>query len=82
MERGKEVLAALRDHRLAREDKVLRTLSRLGEATLDELTPAVYDDVALERHRWARLTLEAHLIKLARESRARERNGVWRLSRP
>ena len=82
MERGKEVLAALRDHRLAREDKVLRTLSRLGEATLDELTPLVYDDVAVERHRWARLTLEAHLIKLARESRAGERNGVWRLSRP
>ena len=82
MEHGKEVLAALRDHRLAREDKVLRTLSRLGEATLDELTPAVYDDVAVERHRWARLTLEAHLIKLARESHARERNGVWRLSRP
>jgi len=82
MERGKEVLAALRDHRLAREDKVLRTLSRLGEATLDELTPVVYDDVAVERHRWARLTLEAHLIKLARESRAGERNGVWRLSRP
>ena len=82
MERGKEVLAALRDHRLAREDKVLRTLSRLGEATLDELTPVVYDDVAEERHRWARLTLEAHLIKLARESRAGERNGVWRLSRP
>jgi len=82
MERGKEVLAALRDHRLAREDKVLRTLSRLGEATLDELTPVVYDDVAVKRHRWARLTLEAHLIKLARESRAGERNGVWRLSRP
>jgi glyoxylase-like metal-dependent hydrolase (beta-lactamase superfamily II) len=82
MERGKEVLAALRDHRLAREDKVLRTLSRLGEATLDELTPVVYDDVAVERHPWARLTLEAHLIKLARESRAGERNGVWRLSRP
>jgi glyoxylase-like metal-dependent hydrolase (beta-lactamase superfamily II) len=82
MERGKEVLAALRDHRLAREDKVLRSLSRLGEATLDELTPVVYDDVAVERHRWARLTLEAHLIKLARESRAGERNGVWRLSRP
>ena len=82
MERGKEVLAALRDHRLTREDKVLRTLSRLGEATLDELTPVVYDDVAVERHRWARLTLEAHLIKLARESRAGERNGVWRLSRP
>jgi glyoxylase-like metal-dependent hydrolase (beta-lactamase superfamily II) len=82
MERGKEVLAALRDHRLAREDKVLRTLSRLGGATLDDLTPVVYDDVAVERHRWARLTLEAHLIKLARETRACERNGVWRLNHP
>ncbi|MHB8475411.1 MAG: MBL fold metallo-hydrolase [Steroidobacteraceae bacterium] len=82
MERGKEILAALYDHRRAREEKVLRTLIRSGGATLDELTPAVYDDVAVERHRWARLTLEAHLIKLARESRARELNGVWRPSRP
>jgi hypothetical protein len=40
----------------------------------------VYDDVAVERHRWARLTLEAHLIKLAREQRAGERDGLWRLT--
>jgi glyoxylase-like metal-dependent hydrolase (beta-lactamase superfamily II) len=79
MERGKEVLTALRAHRLAREEKVLRGLARLGAATIDELTPVVYDDVAMERHRWARLTLEAHLIKLARERRAGERDGVWRL---
>jgi glyoxylase-like metal-dependent hydrolase (beta-lactamase superfamily II) len=82
MERGKEILSALRAHRLAREEKVLRTLSRLGEATLDELTPVVYDDVDALRHRWARLTLEAHLIKLARESRAGEHGGVWRLNPP
>jgi glyoxylase-like metal-dependent hydrolase (beta-lactamase superfamily II) len=80
MERGKEVLAALRAHRLAREDKVLRALRGLGAATIDELTPVVYDDVAAERHRWARLTLEAHLIKLARERRAGESHGVWRLN--
>jgi glyoxylase-like metal-dependent hydrolase (beta-lactamase superfamily II) len=80
MERGKEVLAALRAHRLAREEKVLRGLRRLGAAGLDELTPVVYDDVAVERHRWARLTLEAHLIKLARERRAGESDGVWRLN--
>jgi len=82
MERGKEILTALRAHRLAREEKVLRTLSRLGEATLDELTHVVYDDVDALRHRWARLTLEAHLIKLARESRAGEHGGVWRLTPP
>jgi glyoxylase-like metal-dependent hydrolase (beta-lactamase superfamily II) len=82
MERGKDILAALRAHRLAREDKVLGSLRRIGAATLDELTPVVYDDVAAERHPWARLTLEAHLIKLAREGLAGERDGHWRLSRP
>ncbi len=82
MDRGKQILSALRAHRMAREEKVLRTLSRLGSATLDELTPAVYDDVAVERHPWARLTLEAHLIKLARESRAGECGGIWRLAQP
>jgi glyoxylase-like metal-dependent hydrolase (beta-lactamase superfamily II) len=79
MERGKEVLRALRLHRLAREEKVVQSLRRLGRATLDELTAAVYDDVALERHRWARLTLEAHLIKLVRERRVGDSDGIWRL---
>lgn len=79
MESGKDVLAALRAHRLAREEKVLRALRRLVAATLAELTAVVYDDVAVERHRWARLTLTAHLIKLAREHRAGEHDGLWRL---
>jgi glyoxylase-like metal-dependent hydrolase (beta-lactamase superfamily II) len=82
MERGKEVLASLLAHRLDREAKVLRSLRRLSAATLDELTAVVYDDVAVERHRWARLTLEAHLIKLAREGRAGESDGLWRLKSP
>jgi glyoxylase-like metal-dependent hydrolase (beta-lactamase superfamily II) len=82
MEHGKEVLSALRDHRLAREQKVLRGLRQFAGATLDVLTPVVYDDVAVERHRWARLTLEAHLIKLAGEGRAGEIDGVWRPIQP
>ena len=76
------MLTSLRDHRLAREQKVLRSLRQLAAATLDELTPVVYDDVPVDRHRWARLTLEAHLIKLAGEGRAGEIDGVWRLSQP
>ena len=80
MERGKQILTALRAHRLASEQKVLDGLRRLVAATLDDLTAAVYDDVAVERHRWARLTLEAHLIKLVREHRASERDGLWRLT--
>jgi hypothetical protein len=79
MDQGKQVLQALRAHRLAREDKVLRSLAKLREATLDALTPVVYDDVPADRHQWARLTLEAHLIKLAREARVSEQSGVWQL---
>jgi glyoxylase-like metal-dependent hydrolase (beta-lactamase superfamily II) len=79
MSDGKKVLEALRAHRLAREAKVLRNLATLGSATLDQLIPQVYDDVPADRHQWARLTLQAHLIKLAQEGRAAEKNGNWRI---
>jgi glyoxylase-like metal-dependent hydrolase (beta-lactamase superfamily II) len=79
IERGKHMLVALRTHRLKRESKVIRCLEGLGPRSLEELTPAVYDDVPPERHAWARLTLEAHLIKLVRDGRASETNGRWQL---
>jgi glyoxylase-like metal-dependent hydrolase (beta-lactamase superfamily II) len=79
MPHGKRVIEALIAHRLARESKVLRCL---GEgATIESLTPRVYDDVASERHAWAKLTLEAHLIKLAREGKVQEDAGLWRVTR-
>lgn len=81
MGRAKRMLELLRAHRMAREQKVLRNLDNRAGATLDSLTPAVYDDVSAERHPWARLTLEAHLIKLAHEGRVTENNGLWRLAR-
>jgi len=76
MSRGKRVLAMLRAHRMARERKVLDRLTE--PSTLDTLTPAVYDDVPKDRHPWARLTLEAHLIKLGREGKVAESGGLWR----
>ncbi len=81
MEHGKTVLTMLHAHRMAREDKVLRCLADhfAGPATLDSLTTIVYDDVAVERHPFARLTLEAHLIKLAREGKVGEHDGIWRV---
>jgi glyoxylase-like metal-dependent hydrolase (beta-lactamase superfamily II) len=78
LERPKRVLAALRAHRIAREDKVLRRLAGVSQATLAALTPLVYDDVPADRHPWARLTLEAHLIKLEREGRVAQHDGHWR----
>ncbi|HEX4153308.1 MAG TPA: MBL fold metallo-hydrolase [Steroidobacteraceae bacterium] len=77
MSRGKRVLEMLRAHRMGRERKVLAGLAT--PATLDALTPAVYDDVPADRHVWARFTLEAHLIKLEREGKVVEKDGLWQL---
>jgi glyoxylase-like metal-dependent hydrolase (beta-lactamase superfamily II) len=81
MGRGKQAIGLLHAHRLAREDKVLRSLATLGAVTLDRLTPVVYEDVAPERHAFAKLTLEAHLIKLARDGRVIEHEGTWQVCR-
>ncbi len=64
-------VAGLVEHRLARERKVIAGLSALGEGDLDALVKVVYDDVDAARHEWAKLSLSAHLIKLASEGRAR-----------
>ncbi len=79
MTRGKRVVELLRAHRLARESKVLRCLG--DGASIDELTPAVYDDVPPDRHSWAKFTLRAHLIKLARDGKVAEHDGIWRAVR-
>jgi glyoxylase-like metal-dependent hydrolase (beta-lactamase superfamily II) len=64
-------------HRERREAKVLGALGMLGRATLDELLPRVYDDVAPQLHGLARLSLEAHLVKLERETRCGREGMVW-----
>jgi len=79
MPRGHRVVEALRLHRMTRESKLLRVMATLGPAPLERLTPPVYDDVAPDRHSWARLTLEAHLIKLEREGRVAQDGGNWRI---
>ncbi len=63
------------NHRMQREQKVLDGLTRLGECDLDALVKVVYDDVDQERHSMAKLSMTAHLIKLAAEGRARQREG-------
>ncbi|MGF1605644.1 MAG: MBL fold metallo-hydrolase [Rhodothalassiaceae bacterium] len=63
-------LAAVKAHRLAREDKVLAALSG-GPATLPELLARVYDDVPKALYPAAARSLLAHLIKLAEDRRVR-----------
>ena len=64
-------------HRARREAKVLKVLGTLGRARLDELLPKVYDDVRPELLPIARLSLEAHLIKLVREGRSGRDGDAW-----
>jgi glyoxylase-like metal-dependent hydrolase (beta-lactamase superfamily II) len=64
-------------HRLLRESKALGALGRVGPATLEALTPFVYDDVPAFKHPWASRSLLAHLLKLQADGRAAERDGIW-----
>ena len=66
-------------HRLGREKKVIGGLARLGEASIEELLPVVYDDVPLHIHRWAARSLCAHLDKLVAEGAARAVAGRYTL---
>jgi glyoxylase-like metal-dependent hydrolase (beta-lactamase superfamily II) len=76
------VIGGVIEHRLQREAKVRRALSQVRGGTLDALLEFVYDDVPVAMHRWARLTLEAHLIKLQRDGDCRCVEGRWFLSGP
>ena len=66
-------------HRLAREGKVIASLQKLGNASLDELLPLVYEDVPARVHRWAARSLTAHIDKLAAEGAVREAGGRFSL---
>jgi glyoxylase-like metal-dependent hydrolase (beta-lactamase superfamily II)/8-oxo-dGTP pyrophosphatase MutT (NUDIX family) len=66
-------------HRLAREQKVMSALARLGAPTADELVREVYDDVAARLHGVALRSLNAHLDKLVADGRARAAEGRWSL---
>ncbi len=72
------VIDAVIAHRARREAKVLCVLNALGKGRLAELLPRVYDEVRPELLPIAKLTLEAHLIKLAREGRASCQGDEWR----
>lgn len=72
------VIDALIAHRLRREAKVGDRLAALGEGSLDDLLPLVYDDVDPALHGLARNSLLAHLIKLERDGLVTRADGTWR----
>lgn len=77
MARPREVVEAVRRHRLAREARVLAALQRLASGTLDALLPAAYPDTPSALQDVARLSLLAHLIKLEHDGQARREGDRW-----
>jgi glyoxylase-like metal-dependent hydrolase (beta-lactamase superfamily II) len=71
------VIAALVRHRLEREARIYAALPAAGAATLDELLPVAYADVAPSLYVWARRTLEAHLLRLGQIGRVRRDGDRW-----
>lgn len=66
-------------HRLMREAKVVANLGRSGPVPIETLVVSVYDDVPEAMHRWAQLSLLAHLLKLEVDGRACQSAGIWSL---
>lgn len=65
-------------HRLKREAKVLAALAGLARAArLDEIVPIAYSDTPPVAWPLARLSAEAHLIKLEREGRVERQGARW-----
>ena len=79
MARPREAMAAIVEHRLKREAKVITALHELGPAPAPELLAAVYADVPVKLHPMAMRSLTAHLLKLQAERRADEADGRWSL---
>lgn len=59
-------------HRYMREGAVLRAVEKVKSGTLDDIVPVAYADVPPAIHPIARMSLEAHLIKLVRDGAVRE----------
>jgi glyoxylase-like metal-dependent hydrolase (beta-lactamase superfamily II) len=73
----RKVIEGVIAHRLRREQKLCLVLQSLRQGRMDDLLPKVYDDVPAAMHGWARLTLEAHLIKLQRDGAVRRDGDLW-----
>lgn len=65
-------------HRYEREQKVIDVLKSVRAGTLNSLVKDVYNDVSKRVHVLAKLSLEAHLIKLIQEQRVELQGTTYR----
>lgn len=81
LERPREVIQEIIDHRLARERMIVDALREAGRARIEDLVARIYTDVPKALHPYAAESVYAHLLKLLAEGRAdgEGRDGEWRL---
>jgi glyoxylase-like metal-dependent hydrolase (beta-lactamase superfamily II) len=65
-------------HRLQREAQIVDALAVAG-ATIPQLRETIYPTLDVQLHRAAEIQLLAHLIKLRKEGRVNDAQGVYRL---
>lgn len=76
---GRSALEKLVGHRLAREEKVLRSLTDVPQEDKDLVT-RVYSDTPTFLHPLAILSMRSHLKKLVNDNKVFCRDGRWGLS--
>lgn len=72
-----EVIDWIVEHRLQREAKVFAAVRDHAGLAIHDLVRVVYEDVAESLYPLAERSLLAHLLKLQRDGRCRQRDGVW-----
>jgi glyoxylase-like metal-dependent hydrolase (beta-lactamase superfamily II) len=72
-----EVIDWIVEHRLQREAKVFAAVRDHAGLAIHDLVRVVYEDVAENLYPLAERSLLAHLLKLQRDGRCRQRDGVW-----
>ena len=77
IDKPRERLRFYVQHRLLREAKIAGALASLKEANVEQLLPLAYADAPPAALPLARLSAEAHLIKLEREGKVARRAERW-----
>ena len=68
------------NHRLNREEKVLQSMQKLTETSIEDLLLEVYDDVDPRLHPIALWSLEAHLIRLQERNLVLKKEANWKIN--
>ena len=76
---GTQVIRGYIEHRLEREQKIVKALEG-GPTTLEEIVTTAYDDTPVELHPAAQMSALAHLEALEKDGRVNRLSQRWELS--